>query len=236
MILAAGRGERLRPLTDTMPKPLIRVNGRPLIDYAIETCRRAGIADVIVNLHHFGEQIRHHVGDGTAHGVRVAYSEEPSLRGSGGGILQARELLGEHTFVTLNADTIISIDLEQVIASHRERRATATLVLRKDPNMEQFGVIRLEPDDRVGAFLDTARTGAVEPLEAFMYTGVQVLEPTVFAYMPAGPAPFSITELTYPALLRAGERVYGYRFDGSWITVGTPEELALAESELDRRY
>jgi NDP-sugar pyrophosphorylase family protein len=98
--------------------------------------------------------------------------------------------------------------------------------------MEQFGVIRLEADDRVGAFLQTRRPGAAEPLEPFMYTGVQVLEPAVFSYMPAGPAPFSITELTYPAMLSAGEPIYGYRFDGAWITVGTPEELAAAEREL----
>jgi len=232
MILAAGRGERLRPLTDTVPKPLVRVNGRALIDYAIDSCRDAGITDVIVNLHHFGDQIRGHVGDGSAHGVHVSYSEEPALRGSGGGILQARAMLGDDTFVTLNADTIIAIDLERVIAAHRARRAAATLVLRKDPRMERFGVIRLETDDRVGVFLDTRRPGAVEPLEPFMYTGVQVLEPTVFSYMPTGSAPFSITELTYPAMLRAGEPIHGYRFEGTWITVGTPEELAAAEREL----
>jgi NDP-sugar pyrophosphorylase family protein len=203
-----------------------------LIDYAVETCRRAGIDEIIVNLHHLGGQIRDHLGSGSAFGVHITYSEEESLRGSGGGILQAHALLGDETFVTLNADTIISIDLAAVIAKHRERGAAATLILRKDSRMEKFGIIRLEPDGRVGTFLDTRRPDAIEPLEPFMYTGVQVLEPTVFAYMPEGQAAFSITESTYPAMLCAGEPIYGHPFDGPWITVGTPHELAIAEEQL----
>jgi NDP-sugar pyrophosphorylase family protein len=187
MILAAGRGERLRPLTDDKPKPLVRVAGRCLIDYAIDTCCEAGITDIIVNLHHFGDQIRDHVGDGSDRGVHIFYSEEPTLQGSGGGIREARDLLGSSTFVTLNSDTIIDIDLGVVLSAHRRSAAAATLVLRKDRQMEKFGLIQLEADNRIGAFLSTQREGFAAPLEPYMYTGVQILEPEIFAYMPESP-------------------------------------------------
>lgn len=231
MILAAGRGERLRPLTDSRPKPLVEVGGRCLIDYAIDACRDAGITSVIVNLHHLGDQIREHLGDGREHGVDISYSEEHSLQGSGGGIREARELIGDSSFVTLNADTIIRVDLAHVIAAHRERNATATLVLRKDPRMREFGLIQIDASDRIGAFLEARRPGAAETLDPFMYTGVQVLESRVFDYMPETGA-FSISAVTYPDMLRAEERLFGYRFDGTFITVGTPEELASAERTL----
>lgn len=231
MILAAGRGERLRPLTDDKPKPLVRVAGRCLIDYAIDTCCEAGITNIIVNLHHLGDQIRDHVGDGSDRGVHIFYSEEPTLQGSGGGIREARDLLGSSTFVTLNSDTIIDIDLGVVLSAHRRSAAAATLVLRKDPQMEKFGLIQLEADNRIGAFLSTQREGFAAPLEPYMYTGVQILEPEIFAYMPDS-GPFSITEVTYPKMLRAGLPLFGFPFDGPWLTVGTPAELEIAENRL----
>jgi len=234
MILAAGEGRRLRPLTERVPKALVEVGGRPLVDYAIETVARSGIDDVIVNLHHLGDRIRDHLGDGSRFGVRVRYSEELRLLGSGGGIVHARAFLGDEAFVTLNADTIIEIDLRQLVAAHRANGAAATLVLRKDPRMQEYGVIALEPSGRVGAFLDHRRPGASADLEPYMYTGVQVLEPSVFDFMPAEGA-FSITSVTYPAMLDAGAAVFGYPFDGRWLTVGTPEELARATDELIRR-
>jgi len=230
MILAAGMGQRLRPITETIPKALVEVGGRPLIDYAVETLVRSGITDVVVNLHHLGELVRAHLDDGARYGARIRYSAETTLQGTGGGIRQARSLLGDDTFVTVNSDTIIDVDLRRVAAFHRENGAVATLVVRKDPRMESFGLIRLGADGRVGSFLDTHRESP-EELEPFMYTGVQILEPRVFDYMPAEGA-FSITEVTYPRMLGAGERLYGYRFDGTWLTVGTPDELTEASARL----
>jgi NDP-sugar pyrophosphorylase family protein len=232
MILAAGLGQRLRPITETLPKALVEVGGRPLIEYAVETLVRSGITDIVVNLHHLGDLVRTHLDDGKRFGAHIRYSTEVSLQGTGGGIRQAHSLLGDETFVTLNSDTIIDLDLREVAAFHRQNAAIATLVVRKDPRMESFGLIRLADGGRVGAFLDTRRDSPDE-LEPFMYTGVQILEPRVFDYMPAEGA-FSITEVTYPRMLRAGERLYGYRFEGSWLTVGTPDELAEATVRLRR--
>ena len=233
MILAAGEGTRLRPITETVPKALIEVGGRPLIDYALDTVRRAGLSEVVINLHYLGDMIRAHVGDGSAHGLRALYSSEEPLLGSGGDIVHARGLLGDSSFVTLNADTIVDVDLEAIAAYHRNKGAIATMVLRKDPRMAEFGLIRTDADGRIRRFL--AHTGPGGPgddaLDAFMYSGVQVLEPQVFRYMPAE-GPFSITAVTYPDMLAADQPLYGYPFEGRWITVGTPAELETANRTL----
>lgn len=234
MILAAGLGTRMRPLTDTLPKPLVPVLGRPLIDYAFRTLEAAGIREIVVNLHHLGEQVREYVGDGSRWGVGVAFSPEPVLQGSGGGLREARPLLGEGTFVALNADTIAGVDLGPLLAEHRARTAAATMVLRKDAAMERYGVIRIAADGSIRRFLaNEAPGGEGTGTEGFMFTGVQILEPRVFDYMVEGP--FSVTEVTYPRMLAAGERLYGGVFAGPWLTVGTPAELQHAESELRRR-
>lgn len=231
MILAAGLGTRLRPLTDRIPKPLVEVAGRPLIDHALKTVRRAGISRVVVNVHHFADAVRGYLGDGSRFGCEILYSAETTLLDTGGGILQARPLLDGGTFVTLNSDTIMDIDLTDALEFHRRRGALATLVLREAADAEAFGIIRTEPDGRVANFLAHRRPGTDGPTRALMYTGVQVLEPRVFDYM-TEPGAFPITRQTYPKMLAADEPLYGFEFSGKWLTVGTPDEMARAEELL----
>ena len=233
MILAAGLGTRMRPLTDSRPKALIEVLGRPLIDFALRTVAAADIRDVVINLHHLGDQVRTYVGDGSRWGVHVDYSPEDPLQGSGGGIRQARPLLGDATIVTLNADTLAGVELGPLLEEHRRRQATATMVLRRDPQMERYGAIRLRTDGRIQNFLTHTAPGPAAPAEAFMFTGVQILEPRVFDFMAEGA--FSITEVTYPRMLKAGVPLFGSVFEGPWLTVGTPGEREHAENELRRR-
>jgi len=233
MVLAAGLGTRMRPLTERTPKALIQVGGRPLIDYGLRTLAAAGLRDVVVNLHHLGDQVRAYVGDGSRWGLRVAFSPEEPLQGSGGGIRQARPLLGGSSMLPLNADTLAGIELAPLIAEHERRGATATMVLRRDPEVERFGAIRIRPDGRIQRFLSLIGPLPEVPTEAFMFTGVQILSPRVFDFMP--PGPFSITEVTYPQMLAAGEPLYGTVFEGPWLTVGTPKERDEAESALRRR-
>ena len=234
MILSAGLGTRMRPLTLGKPKPLVSVGGRPLIDFALATLAAADIRHVVINLHHLGEQIRDYLGDGRDRGFRIEYSFEEVLQGSGGGIRDARRLLGSGTFVTLNADTLIGIDLLPFLRQHRERAAAATLVLRKDPEMDRFGTIGIGADGRVRRFLSHMAPSATDSGEPYMFTGVQILEQRVFGYM-GETGPFSITEATYPRMLAANEPLFGAVFAGPWLTVGTPEELAAAETSLRRR-
>jgi NDP-sugar pyrophosphorylase family protein len=232
MILAAGFGSRLRPLTDRVPKPLIPVAGRPMIAYPLAVLRAAGITEVIINLHHLGAQLRAALGDGAAYGVSITYSEEDPILDTGGAIRKAEPFLRGGTFAVLNADTVIDLDLTAVVARHRERGALATMVLRPDLQAARYGLIEIDRRGRVRRFLGRPRT-ATEPLTPLMFAGVHVFEPEVFRYM--GEGRFGVTTTTYPALLAAAAPVFGEVFDGYWRVLDTHAGLAEGRYELARR-
>lgn len=230
MILAAGLGTRLRPLTERVPKPLVEVAGHPLIAYPITLLRAAGITEIIVNLHHLGELIRRTLGDGSAYGVTLSYSEESPILDTGGGIKRAEPFLRGDTFVVINADTVIDVSVKDVVAWHRRHGALATMVLRPDRDAERYGKIEIDAESRIRRFL--GRPTKVDlPLSGFMFTGVHVFEPQVFDYMEEGC--FSITRVTYPAMLAAGAPLYGYVFDGYWRVFDTHECVAEGRRELE---
>ncbi len=229
MILAAGLGTRLRPLTDRIPKPLVEVAGHPMVAYPLAIVREAGIRDVIINLHHLGEKIREELGDGSAYGVSITYSEEHPILDTGGAIKKAESFLSGDTFVVLNGDMVIDLDLRAVIEWHRERNATATMVLRPESSDTAYGQIETDRDGRICRFL--GQPSVVEKdLVSMMFTGVHVFEPSIFRYMSAGR--FGINAETYPAMLAAGERLFGYRFEGYWSVLDTHELLEAGRREI----
>ena len=232
MILAAGFGSRLRPLTDRIPKPLVEVAGRPMIAYAIDMLRAAGITDIMINLHHLSDQIAAALGTGATYGVRLAYSREDPILDTGGAIQKAEPFLRGGTFVVVNADIVTDLDVRTVVAWHCARGALATMVLRDDPCAAAFGLIDIDPASRVRRILGRPADapGVLTPL---MFASVHVFEPTVFAYM--RPGRFGIIKTTYPALLAAGCPVYGYRFDGYWQVLDTHAGLAEGRWELAQR-
>jgi NDP-sugar pyrophosphorylase family protein len=231
MILAAGLGTRLRPLTDTLPKPLVRVAGRPVIEYAIGLLRAVGIRDVVINVHHLREMLQRHLGDGSAWDMRIRYSIEEEILDTGGGIKKAAALLGDEPFVVLNGDTIMDAPLAGLIARHHAERAMATMLLRPDPAAERYGIIRTDAEGRVRSFLGTPAVPSDAPWASYMFAGLHVLDPRVFSIMPAG-RPFSITRETYPLMLARGDVVLGVPFEGVWFTVDTPEALDAADQAL----
>lgn len=232
MILAAGFGSRLRPLTDRIPKPLLQVAGRPMIAYPIGVLRAAGITEVIINLHHLGDQIRAALRDGSEYGVSITYSEEAPILDTGGAIKKAEAFLRGGRFVVINADTVIDLPLRQVIDWHADRGALATMVLRPDPRASRYGLIEIDAQARIRRFL--GRPPQVQmPLKALMFTGVHVFEPEVFDYM--GEGRFGITTSTYPALLEAGAPLYGFEFQGYWSVLDTHAGLAEGRWELAQR-
>ncbi len=149
MVLAAGLGTRLRPLTDILPKPLLPVAGRPLLEWNLLLLKRHGITEVIINLHHLGEQIVRALGDGARLGLRLAYSHEPTLQGTGGGIKQAAPFLKDGAFLVLNGDTLSDCDLTALIATHRASGALATLAVRDDPEAATWGPVALDAQGRI---------------------------------------------------------------------------------------
>ncbi len=232
MILAAGFGSRLRPLTDRIPKPLIDVAGLPMIAYAIALLREAGITEIIINLHHRGDQIQAALDDGTAYGVAIAYSKEEPILDTGGAIKKAESFLGGDTFAVVNADIVSDLELRPVIDWHRARGALATMVLRDDALAARFGLIDIDAQQRVRRIL--GQPAAVsEPLTSLMFASVHVFEPDVFSHMK--PGRFGIIKATYPAMLAAGCPVYGYRFDGFWQVLDTHAGLAEGRWQLAGR-
>ncbi len=160
MILAAGFGTRLRPLTNVMPKPLLPVGGTPLIVWNLLLLKRHGIHEAVINLHHLGPMIQQALGDGERFGMRLIYSHEPVILGTGGGIKQAEGHFNGEPFLVLNGDTLFELDLGAVIAGHRERQAAATLVLREDPEAVKWGLIEVDGQGEVVRITGRGKTGA----------------------------------------------------------------------------
>lgn len=233
MILAAGLGTRLRPHTEQRPKALIDVGGRPMIEYPLRLLAAAGVEDVVINLHHLGEQIRDTLGEGGRYGVRIHYSPEDPILGTGGGVAQARALLGDEPFALANCDALLDVDLAEVWKLHGERRALATLVVRADPQAARYGLLELDETGLVRRFLGRP-PGVAATLAQRMFCGLHVIAPEIFAYMPSAGS-FSITRDVYRPLVENGAPLYGFDHGGYWRDLGTPESLAAAREDLARR-
>jgi mannose-1-phosphate guanylyltransferase len=236
MVLAAGRGTRLHPLTQRIPKALVPVAGRPMIEYSLLLLRRYGIRDIIINLHHLGDQIERYLGDGAQLGLQITYSKEPELLDTGGGLLKAKPFFQAGPFIVINTDVLIDLSLTDLIEFHKKKGAAATLVLRPDPLADQYGSMEIDGDGRIRRFLQARIVSTVSvPTTKLMFTGVQVLEPRVFDYMEPddGVRKFSTTKDTYPCMLLHQERLFGFRFDGFWQDVGTASRIVEAEKSLE---
>ncbi len=219
MLLAAGRGERLRPITDVLPKPLVRVAGRALIEYHLEKLARAGIGEVVINLSWLGGQIRAALGDGARFGLAIRYSEEgPVPLETGGGIARALPLLGPEPFLVVNAD--VWTDLDFTTLGTLPEGAEASIVLAPNPEHHPAGDFALRDGKVVEA-----------PAERFTYTGIGLYRPEFFAGGPSGRFPL------LPLLRRAiaAGRLLGRVHRGEWCDVGSPERLAWLDAHVRAR-
>lgn len=220
MLLAAGRGERLRPLTDSVPKALVEAGGKALIAWHLERLARAGIREAVINLAHLGEKISQRIGDGARFGLQVSYSREPERLETAGGIANARPLLGEAPFLLVNADVYCEVDFARLKAVTLGRRL-AHLVLVPNPPHRTAGDFSLR-DGLVGS-------GAAP---RYTYAGIAVMSPELVGGVPRGEkAP--LAPLLYAAAARG--LVGGEVFEGLWQDVGTPQRLADLESQLRAR-
>lgn len=231
MILAAGKGTRLRPYTRTLPKPLLPVGRHPLIYYNLLLLKKYGITDVVINLHTHASKLKKALGDGLIPGMRITYSEEPTILGTGGALRPVRRLFSESTFILMNGDILADLNLDKLVEFHQRKKAAATLVLRKDPDAERWGVIEADGPGRVWRLLKQGADGD-RRLSEYMFTGVQVLEPRIFDYLPRRRF-FSIIE-AYQSMIPGNERVYGYVMRGFWMDLGTPERYRKAHRDMAR--
>ncbi len=222
MILAAGLGERMRPLTDGRAKPSLPVLNRPLISLILDFLKRHGVTEAMINLHHCPDSIRGILGDGRRIGLKVSYSEETLILGTAGGLKKVEGFFrGSGTFILINGDFLTDCDLGAALKAHREAGATATMVLAPvRPEME-YGIV--EVDDR-GNILRIAGLPAGQPssdARHFNFIGLHILEPAILDAIPAG-RKVEINREVYPGLIQGGKTVKGFIHAGFWREMGTP--------------
>ncbi len=240
MILAAGYGTRLWPLTVDRTKPAIPFLGRPLVGYVAEYLASYRIREIAVNLHHQPESVREALGDGSRFGAHLHYVEEPQILGTSGALDNAREFLDGDTFIVVNGKIVTDINLAAAIETHKRTQALATLVLRPNPARERFSLINTEAGFVTGfggmpqPLTSDNANGEVVPL---MFTGIQILEPRIFDYIPRKIFSHSTTDV-YPQAIAKDERIAAHVAEGSWYELSTIErylDISLAMLEREGR-
>ncbi|MGI9105105.1 MAG: sugar phosphate nucleotidyltransferase [Pyrinomonadaceae bacterium] len=253
MILAAGYGTRLWPLTLDRAKPALPFMNRPLVGYVAQYLARFGCREIIVNLHHQSESVRAVLGDGRTFGVNLSYIDEPEILGTSGALDNAREYLEGETFIVVNGKIATDIDLAAALDTHRRERALATLVLRHNTERERYSTVETE-NGLIKSFggypalasahdRSAARTSVMSRAEReadgaqnasgkasqstniddalpLMFTGIQILEPRIFSYIPRGVFSHSVTDVYLPAIAR-GERIAAHLGVGMWHELST---------------
>jgi NDP-sugar pyrophosphorylase family protein len=219
MLLAAGYGTRMRPLSDELPKPILPVCNRPLGEFPLRLFARHGIRRAVVNLHHLGRLIPPALGDGARFGLSIEYSEEEVILGTGGGLARARRMLGDGDFLVANADVLCAPDLEALLRRHREAHAAATMAVRPMPAGAAYTPLWLDEDDRI---LQIGGEAPRPHLRAMMFEGVHALSPAVFDFLPREGFS-SVVDHGYRRMLEAGLPVAGFVDSGPWLDLGTPD-------------
>ncbi|MFO1519347.1 MAG: nucleotidyltransferase family protein [bacterium] len=233
MLLAAGLGERLRPLTLTLPKPLIPVAGRPLIEYNLALLKKFGVREVMINLFHLGDKIRDSLGDGSKYGLSINYSEEKTLLGTGGGAKAAEKFFGQETFYLLNADILIDLDLKALFDLHVLTKATATLALHPSKRSDIRNWVFVDGQNRIREIGETAPVSP--PVRPMIFTGVQILGPDVLQTLPPT-GKSCIVQDAYLPLLRRGKTLSGYVTNAYWRDLGTPERYEEVKKEFEKGW
>jgi MurNAc alpha-1-phosphate uridylyltransferase len=227
MVLAAGLGKRMRPLTDHKPKPLVAVGGKALIDHVLDRLAAAGVATAVVNVHHFADQIERHLAGWRAPKIVIS-DERGTLLDTGGGVVKALPLLGAAPFFHINSDTVwidgVKPNLTRLGEVFDAGRMDALLMLAATSQSVGYagrGDFAMAPDGRLRRRLE-------REVAPFVYAGVAILNPALFADAP--PGAFSLN-LLFDRAIETG-RLYGLRLEGVWMHVGTPEAIAAAEAAI----
>jgi len=230
MILAAGKGTRVRPITYTTPKPMIQILQKPVMEFLVELLRQHGFDQIMVNVSHLAEEIENYFRDGQRFGVQIAYSFEGQIVdgtlvgeaiGSAGGMRRIQDFspFFDDTFVVLCGDALIDLDLTAAVKWHRSKGSIATIITKSVPKEElsSYGVVVTDNDGRVKAFQEKPTTE--EALSTNINTGIYIFEPEVFKYIPSG-IEYDIGSQLFPKLVEIGAPFYAIAMDFEWVDIG----------------
>ena len=230
MILAAGKGTRVRPITHTTPKPMIPIMQKPVMEFLLELLRQHGFNQIMVNVSHLSEEIENYFRDGQRFGVQIAYSFEGRIEdgeligdalGSAGGLKRIQDFqpFFDDTFVVLCGDALIDLDLGEAVRRHKEKGAMASLITKRVPpdQVSSYGVVVSDPDGRVLSFQE--KPSVEDAASDMINTGIYIFEPEVFDFIPSG-EPFDIGSELFPKLVEAGAPFFALPMEFEWVDIG----------------
>jgi mannose-1-phosphate guanylyltransferase len=232
MLLAAGHGTRLRPLTERMPKAMVPVGGMPAIEHNLRLVRRHGVGDVIINLHAHPDAIPAYVGDGGRWGLHVTYSREERLLGTAGAVKRMEQALAGETFAVVYADNLSDSDLRALLGLHRRTAAVATLALHEVQDPRASGIVDVDEEGRVRGFVEKPQHAVPG---AWANAGVYILEPSILRAIPPG-VPYDFGHDLFPRLLTRGCPLYAAHVCSYFLAIDTPERYAAAQAFFAQRH
>lgn len=234
IVLAAGVGSRLDPLTSQVPKPLVPIANVPVMEHIIKLLKKHQINNIHANLHYMPEKIADYFGDGSQLGVNLQFKYEPQLSGDAGGVRACRQFLMGGTFVVLMGDLLTDADLTRIVREHKEKKAIASIAVKQMPQEElnRFGVVVTDNQGFIKGFQE--KPDAKDALSDRVSTGIYVLEPEVFHHMPAT-GEYGFGRQLFPELIEKGLPVLGIDVEGYWSDVGTIQQYRQANFDAARR-
>ncbi|NIQ37807.1 MAG: NTP transferase domain-containing protein [Proteobacteria bacterium] len=232
MILAAGLGTRLLPLTQKIAKPAVPFANRPLIQYCLEWLGKNGVDEVVINLHHQPESIRSAI-EKRSWPIRIHFSHEPEILGTAGGVKKAEKYFKDETFFMVNGDSLYEVDLAGPVAYHKKKGALATMVLRERTPEDPYGTVGVDAKGRITGIGGEPVQEANE--RGYAFTGIHLFEPALFQWIPPGRL-FEINQMVYPQLIQKGREVWGFVTKAFWAEVGSHETYLTAHREFLTRH
>jgi len=221
MVLAAGLGTRLRPLTDLISKPMAPIVNKPVMEHIIELLVKYDFNEIVCNLHWYPEAIKNYFGDGSKWNIKISYSYEPELLGTAGGVKKTEAFFENETFLILSGDALTDINLKELMEFHKKKGGICTLALTEVDDPSQYGVVIMDNENRITGFQEKPLTG--EEKSRLANSGIYVFEPEIFNYIPYGVF-YDFGRDLYPKLLEMKVPYYGYKHDKYWNDVGSLEQ------------
>lgn len=222
LIMAGGFGSRMGKITKYIPKPMLPLQGKPILEYAIDLCKLHNINDISISIFHLGDKIKNYFGDGSSYGVSIRYVEEKEPLGTAGALRLHRKWLTE-PFMMCNADELKELDLHSMYRQHRETKAAATIALTKVNDPSQYGVVQLD-GSKITRFVEKPKKE--EAPSNLINAGLYIINPEVISMIPEGYC--MVEKDIFPELAKHG-RLHGFVFEGQWFDTGTTERYIHAE-------
>lgn len=220
IILAAGKSTRLKPIVDSLPKPMVRIHGKPILEHIIYLLKNYGIKEIYINLHYLPQTIQSYFGDGQEFGVRIRYHLEEEILGTAGGVKNFERDIGRSEFLVIYGDNYFDYDLSKIITFHHKKGGLGTIVLYKKEDVSLSGIVQLNKQKRIIRFVEKPTLDQV--YSHLVNTGIYVFNPDIFNYIPSNCFSDFGRDI-FPELIKGNKPLYGMVIEGNLIAVDTPD-------------